>query len=138
MPLPDELTAIGQRLVEWFKRPSGSTDAAPYHVYVYPPNKEWDVRRDLGELAAWLAKSPREVPSLSISLADVLWRAIDESGWTDELFSQEREAAHDSSSVDEDIASVLAVVATGVMTETRAGGDVRDKRRTAVRFGHLV
>ena len=95
MPLRDELTGIGGRLVEWFARPAGSTDVAPYHVYVYPPAKEWDVRSDLGELAGWLAKSPRNVPSISVSLAEVLWKAIDESGWTEELFTQERDVAGD-------------------------------------------
>lgn len=95
MPLREELTAVGHRVVDWFARPPGSTDAAPYQVYVYPPGKEWDVRRELGELAGWLARPPREVPSLSISLADVLWRALDETGWTEELFNQEREAAND-------------------------------------------
>jgi hypothetical protein len=95
MPLRDELREIGQRLVDWFKRPTGSTDTAPYQVYVYPPAREWDVRRDLGELASWLARPEQGIASVSISLADVLWQALDETGWTDELFVQERDAAGD-------------------------------------------
>lgn len=95
MPLRDELTAVGRRIIDWFARPPHTTDTAPYQVYVYPPSKEWDVRRDLGELAVWLAQPPRDVPSVSISLADLLWRALDETGWTEELFNQERQAASD-------------------------------------------
>jgi hypothetical protein len=93
--LRDELVGIGQRVADWFHRPAGATDPAPYQVYVYAPDNEWEVRSDLGDLAAWLAAAPREVPSISISLADVLWRALDETGWTDELFAQERQASGD-------------------------------------------
>ena len=97
MPLREELLTIGNSTVEWFRNrqesPS-STDVAPYHVYVYPPDREWEVRRDVNvDLAGWLdARSPR-IPYLSISLAELFWDAIDGSGFADELFAQERETA---------------------------------------------
>ena len=94
MPLPD-LQGMGERIVAWLNRPDGSTDAAPYQVYVYRPAKEWELRSNLKNLAEWLAEPSRAVTSISISLAEVLWAALDESGWTSELFSQERDAASD-------------------------------------------
>jgi hypothetical protein len=94
MPLHD-LQGIGQRIVTWSNRPKDATDAAPYQVFVYKPSKEWDVRSNLNDLAGWLAEPGRAVTSVSISLAEVMWMAIDESGWTTELLSQERDAAGD-------------------------------------------
>ena len=93
--LPDELRGVGQRIVDWFQRPPGTDDPPPYQVYVYSPNKEWETRRALGDLRTWLAAPGRAVPCISISLASVFWEVLDQSGWTEEVFSQERAAAND-------------------------------------------
>ena len=96
MPLPEipeRLKEVGQRIVDWFHRPTGTTDAPPYQVYAYSPRNEWDIRRALRDLGTWLAAPGREVPCQSISLAAVFWKLLDESGWTEEIFEQERAAA---------------------------------------------
>jgi hypothetical protein len=92
--LPAPLLGIGQRIVEWFRRPEGAiNEPPPYQVYVYPPRDEWEVRSQLNCLKDWLVDPTRAVPCAAVSLADVLWQAIDESGFADELFAQERAAA---------------------------------------------
>jgi hypothetical protein len=128
MPLRDELVGVGQRLVDWFHRPAGATDAAPYQVYVYPPAKEWAVRADLRDLAEWLAQPPRSVPIISISLADVLWSAFDETGWTEELFSQERDAADDPATQHEVHQAVAELLRRPTPFSQRVAEEVR--RRT--------
>lgn len=93
--LPEELRGVGQRVVEWFQRPPGADDPPPYQVYVYPPSREWETRRALGDLRTWLGAPGRRVPCVSISLAALFWEALDESGWTEEVFTQERAASDD-------------------------------------------
>lgn len=67
----------------------------PFVLYQYPPDHEWQVRRDLGELRRWLEASPRRVSCAAISLSNLFWTALEESGYLDELISQEMEAAND-------------------------------------------
>lgn len=95
MPLPEGIRQIGERIVEWHQLSTTANDPPPYQVYVYSPKREWDMRRDLRDLATWLAAPERKVPSVSVSLAEVFWGALEASGWTEELFSQERDAAGD-------------------------------------------
>ncbi len=93
MPLPEQVRQIGQRIVDWFDQKDSGNDPPPYQVYVYPPKQEWKTRQILGDLATWMATPGRRVGCVSISLAEVFWQALDSSGWTEELFGQEREAA---------------------------------------------
>ena len=127
MPLPEELAGIGSRLVEWYSRPTGSTDVAPYHVYVYRPNAEWEVRGELGDLAQWLSRSSQAIPSISISLADLLWQAIDESGWTTELFKQERDAQDDPAAQGEVHRAVAELLRRPIPFSRRVIGEIRNQ-----------
>src|SRR4051794_28310231 len=91
MPLRDELRGIGDRIVAHF---DGSADP-PFIIYQYMPDEEWSVRRDLGELRRWLEAEPRRISCAAVSLAELFWRALEESGFLDELIAQERDAAGD-------------------------------------------
>jgi hypothetical protein len=66
----------------------GGTEA-PYLLYVYPPHVEFEVRRDLGDLRLWL--EARDIRCMAISLADLMWEALDEWGM-ESLFEAERAA----------------------------------------------
>lgn len=86
MPLRDELRGIGERVAAFFT----SGGEPPFIVYQYLPTKEWQVRRDLGELRRWLEAAPRGIGCASVSLADLFWQALEESAYLDELVAQER------------------------------------------------
>ena len=94
MPLRDELHEVGQRIVTHFD----TGGEPPFILYQYVPTQEWVVRRDLGELRRWLEATPRGISCAAISLADLFWDALDESGYFEELIIQEREAAEASDS----------------------------------------
>ena len=89
MPLRKELRRIGDRIV--LHADSGGDP--PFVVYQYPSNEEWQVRRDLGELQRWLEAPPRAVACAAVSLADLFWASLEESGYLDELITHEREAS---------------------------------------------
>jgi hypothetical protein len=91
VPLREELKGIGNRIASHFD----SGDEPPFIVYQYSPDQEWPVRRDLGELRRWLEAEPRCISCAAVSLAKLLWRALDESGFLEELITQEREAIAD-------------------------------------------
>ena len=95
MSLREEIEGIGERIAAHFK----AGGEPPFILYQYAPESEWKVRRELGELRRWLEAPPREIACASISLADLFWHAVEESGYLDELVAQERaatEAADDS------------------------------------------
>ncbi len=89
MPLREELRGIGERIASYFD----SGGDPPFILYQYLPEHEWQVRRDLGELRRWLEAEPRRIACVPVSLADLFWRALDESGFLEELITQERESA---------------------------------------------
>ena len=88
MPLREEIEGIGERIAAHFK----AGGEPPFILYQYVPESEWKVRRELGELRRWLEVPPREIACASISLADLFWHAVEESGYLDELVAQERAA----------------------------------------------
>ena len=92
MPPREELRRIGERIVAH----ADSGGDPPFVVYQYPPNEEWQVRRDLGELRRWLEAPPRAVACAAVSLADLFWASLEESGYFDELVTHEREASRAS------------------------------------------
>lgn len=91
MPLRDELRGVGERIVAYFD----TGGEPPFVIYQYLPDQEWAVRRDAGELRRWLEAEPRRVGCASVSLAALFWQALEESGFLDELFAQERAADGD-------------------------------------------
>lgn len=90
MPLPDSLLQIGHKLVDYFDAGGGD---APYILYVYPPTDEFAIRRELGELRMWL--KAKEVTCQPVSLADLFWQALEESGWLESVIQEERRASND-------------------------------------------
>jgi len=103
VPLPDSLRDVGDRIASHF---DGGGDP-PYILYVYPPDQEFPVRRDLGELKLWL--QARAVQCRAISLADLFWQALEESGWLDSIIQQERKA-NSNPAVLEDIHKSVAEI----------------------------
>ena len=99
MPLREEIEGIGERIDAHFR----AGGEPPFILYQYAPEAEWKVRGELGELRRWLEAPPRAIACASVSLADLFWQAVDESGYLDELVAQEREAtaASDSSAMRE-------------------------------------
>ena len=72
-----------------FDQPHGTTP--PYFAYVYAPSDEFVVRRELQTLDVWLRS--RDIAPVAISLAELFWRAIDESGYRDRIIEEEAAAA---------------------------------------------
>jgi len=91
VPLRDELLGVGERIVAHFD----AGGEPPFVIYQYLPDQEWAVRRDAGELRRWLAAEPRGIGCASVSLAALFWQALEDSGFLEELFAQERDAAGD-------------------------------------------
>lgn len=89
MPLRDELLTIGQRVVMYFDE---QKPQPPFTVYQYAPDQEWHVRRDFRELSRWLQLPKQNVHCASISLSQLFWAALEDSGFLHELITQEREA----------------------------------------------
>jgi len=94
VPLREEIEGIGERIAAHFK----AGGEPPFILYQYAPEAEWKVRGELGELRQWLEAPPRAIACASVSLADLFWQAVDESGYLDELVAQEREATAASDS----------------------------------------
>jgi hypothetical protein len=107
--LPESIIKIGQELVSYYAngKPAGTP---PYTVYVYSPKEEFRVRTDLNDLRAWLAT--RDVTCLAVSLADLFWRAIDDSGYGDQIVAQEEESPGDSAAL-EYVNTAISQILTG-------------------------
>jgi len=88
----EELVRIGGRILDHF---GTGNDDPPFTVYQYLPDQEWQVRADLGALRSWLEAPGREVTCAAISLSRLMWTALDESGFADELVAQELMACAD-------------------------------------------
>ena len=88
MPLREEMAAVGERITAHFR----AGGEPPFILYQYDPNDEWTVRREMGELRRWLEAPPRSISCAPVSLADLFWRAVEESGYLDELVARERSA----------------------------------------------
>lgn len=98
MPLREDLKAIGLRVVDHLDR---GGDDPPFTLYQYPPAQEWQVRRDLDELRTWLEAPTRQVTCAAVSLSDLFWTALDESGFMDDVIAQEIAAAGDPAALAE-------------------------------------
>jgi hypothetical protein len=92
---------VGERIVEHYEAPGGD---APYLLYVYPPRAEFAVRRDLGDLRLWL--QAKGVECVAVSLADLFWQSLEESGWLESVIEEEKRAADDHTALDEVYRSV--------------------------------
>jgi len=93
VPLREELRGIGERMVHFLD----AGGDPPFVVYPYLPTMEWQVRRDLTELERWLQAPSRRATCVAISLAQLFWEALEESGFLDELVAEERRGWGNSS-----------------------------------------
>jgi hypothetical protein len=91
-PLPESMQRLGEDVLAFFADPNPAR-TPPYLVYVYRPKEEFAVRRDLIDLRNWLAA--KGVTSSAISLADLFWEAIDQSGFAEAIVDEEEQAAGD-------------------------------------------
>ena len=67
----------------------------PFAIFCYPPQQEWDMRREIDLLKTRLENdTDRRV--FSISLAELLWQAIDESEGIAPLVELERRAGFEA------------------------------------------
>lgn len=109
MSLPEPLLGIGERIVQHFD----GGGSPPFQLYVYDPNDEWTVRRELDDLRLWLGAAGRQVNVAAISLAKLFWAAIEDSGWMDQLIQAERAAGDDQDALNEVYNSVGEVLRDG-------------------------
>jgi hypothetical protein len=100
--LRNELRGVGERIVAHFD----AGGDPPFIIYQYMPDQEWSVRRDLGDLRRWLEAEPRLIACAAVSLAALFWRALEDSGFLEELISQERDADGDLDRLGEVYAAV--------------------------------
>jgi hypothetical protein len=129
VPLRGELRQIGERITTYFD----SVGEPPFILYQYLPQQEWQVRRDLGELRRWLEAEPRRVACAAISLADLFWLALEDSGFLDELIAQERQAIDDPRALREIYDSVGEILRQPPTLPDRVLREVHDcTDRTAV------
>ncbi|HEX8084857.1 MAG TPA: BREX protein BrxB domain-containing protein [Solirubrobacteraceae bacterium] len=105
MPLPESIADLGRRLeVNGEQTHAG----ASFVLYVYPPKDEWRVRRDLNDLRLWL--EARGVTCVSISLAELMWEALEAGGWYADLVAAERDQPGDPSVLHDVVRSVAEVL----------------------------
>ena len=97
MPLSRPLQEINDDVLEFFER-SSSTEVPPYFVYVYDPTEEYKARSDMSDLQ--LSLGAKDVRCASISLADLFWEAIDDSGDFDAIVSEEKAYPNDAAALD--------------------------------------
>ena len=88
MSLHRSIQQIADTIVGFHARPVGD---GPYQLYQYLPDQEYRVRRDLMDLKVWLGA--KDISCVAISLADMLWRTIDESGRLAAIISAEKDGA---------------------------------------------
>ncbi len=85
MSLPRSIQRVGDTILDFYAQPLGD---GPYQLYQYLPKQEYRVRRDLNELRIWLGA--KQINCVSLSLADLMWQAIRDSGRIDAIVDAER------------------------------------------------
>ncbi len=126
----NDLASIGQRVLDFYDRGG----EPPYLLYVYPPDEEWAVRRDLKELQLWLEAPNQNVRCAAISLADLFWQSLEAEGWIDELIAQEVDADGDERVLPDVFRSVGEILRLAPSLPDRVVGAIEQfgDERTAV------
>lgn len=86
MPLPEPLQKIAEDILGYL---GDRTVGPPYMVFVYEPEAELAVRKEVLDLVAYLKAHGSDVAA--VSLADLFWQAVDESGFYDQMVEVEKE-----------------------------------------------
>ena len=97
MPLSRPLQEICDDVLSFFER-SSNTEVPPYFVYVYDPKDEFSARRDMADLP--LAFTANDLAGVSLSLADLFWEAIDDSGDYDAIVDEEKAFPNDPAAME--------------------------------------
>lgn len=130
MPLPDEVLDRDFGLLQARLQEQGSLSAAgvdPIFYFVYEPSQAVTVKRRLPVWSARLSNRGFEVRQ--VSFADLLWRAIDESGrWHDWL------EAEPEADIEDVNAAVRNVLAESNPILDRLTGDLGQDRPRSVVF----
>lgn len=105
--LPNSILRLGEEIVTYYTG-TYAAGTPPYMVYVYPPNQEYRVRSDLNDLKAWLRA--RGVTAVALSLADLFWEAIDESGFGDQIVAEEHRRRDDPAVLSDVLVSVSQIL----------------------------
>jgi hypothetical protein len=84
-------------VTRFFER-SSRTELPPYFAYVYDPKEEFRARRDMADLQ--LAFKASGIDCASLSLADLFWEAIDDSGDYDAIVQEEKAHPNDVSALE--------------------------------------
>ena len=122
MPLPDPLQQIADEALSYLRDPSQST---PYAVYVYEPDEEITVRREMNDLWAFLNANGVDVAA--ISLADLFWQAVDESDFYDSIVEAERSMPGDPDVLDDVHKSLREILNTSPTLAERVLAEVDAK-----------
>ena len=91
MPLPDPLQQIADEILRFL---GDRTAGPPYLLYVYEPEAELPVRKEMRDLMAYLKAHGSDVAA--VSLAELLWQAVDESGFYEQMVEAEQESPGDA------------------------------------------
>jgi hypothetical protein len=67
----------------------------PFAVFCYPPEQEWLMRKEMNRLKTRL-ENDTDLRITYISLADLLWQAVDQSEGMDALSQKERDEGFDA------------------------------------------
>ena len=105
MPLPDPLQKIADEILGFFR---DSVVAPPYALYVYDPDQELAVRREMRDLRAYLSANGVDVAA--VSLAELFWQAVDDSGFFDSIVETERANPNDPWAMEQVHASLQEIL----------------------------
>lgn len=105
MALPSPIQSIAADVLSYLNAPSG---IPPYSLYVYPPDRELAVRREMQELRSYL--NANGITVSAVSLSDLFWQAIDESGFYTGIVEAERTSPNDEWTLDQIHASIREIL----------------------------
>lgn len=123
MPLPDPLQKLADEVLSYLQDPS--SESTPYAVYVYEPNAELPVRNEMQDLRAYLTANRVDVAA--ISLAELFWKAVDESDFYDSIVEAERAMPGDPDLLDDVHKSLREILNTSPTLAERVLAEVDAK-----------
>lgn len=85
MPLPEPLQKLADEILDYQEN---LFPVPPYLVYVYDPEAELPVRKEMRDLVAYLKAHGSDVAA--VSLAELFWKAVDESGFYEQIVDLEK------------------------------------------------
>ncbi len=127
MPLPEELSLIAREVLTFFNEPVVSP---PYSLYVYEPSDELAVRRETRDLAAYFTANGVDVAALS--LAELMWRSIDDSQFYDSIVALEQANPNDPWALEQVQSSLQEILGSEPSLADRVLAAVDDKPERCV------